>query len=99
MRLRPDPESDRGTTDMEIPTRAQNRLPIDPRHLVALRREHRRRRAAIRRYERYISEAAGHLTLQGFWRDLRRQDEEDSQRLTNRLRLETALGPEAEAVR
>jgi hypothetical protein len=63
-----------------------------PPHVVALVRERRRRLAAIRRYDRYIAQAAGHLTLQGFWRDLKRQDAEDTQRLKNRLDRETADG-------
>ena len=52
-----------------------------PPHVVALIRERQRRIAAISRYDRYIAQAAGHLTLQGFWRDLKRQDMEDAQRL------------------
>ena len=39
-----------------------------PPHVVALIRERQRRLAAIPRYDRYIAQAAGHLTLQGFWR-------------------------------
>lgn len=56
-----------------------------PPRVVALIRERRRRLAAIPRYDRYIAEAAGDLILQGFWRNLRRQDLEDAQRLENRL--------------
>src|SRR5689334_20164972 len=52
-----------------------------PPHVVALIRERQRRIAAISRYDRYIAQAAGHLTLQGFWRNLKRQDMEDAQRL------------------
>ena len=59
-------------------------------HVVTLIRERRRRLAAIPRYDRYIAQAAGHLTLQGFWRDLKRQDVEDAQRLKNRLDREIA---------
>ena len=55
-------------------------------------RERRRRLAAIPRYERYIAEAAGDLGLQSSWRNLRRQDIEDAQRMENRLALETAHG-------
>lgn len=60
--------------------------------VVALVRERRRRLAAISRYDRYIAQAQGHLTLQGFWRNLKRQDEEDAQRLTNWIDRETADG-------
>ena len=52
-----------------------------PSHIVTLIRERQRRPAALSRYERYIAQAAGHLTLQGFWRNLKRQDMEDAQRL------------------
>ena len=38
-----------------------------PPHIVALIRERQRRLAAVSRYDRYIAEASGHLTLQGFW--------------------------------
>src|SRR3954451_20448089 len=54
---------------------------ILPPHVVALIRERQRRLAAIARYERYVAQAAGHLTLQGFWRNLKRQEMEDAQRL------------------
>src|SRR5437764_8080704 len=54
---------------------------ILPPHIVTLIRERQRRLAAISRYERCIAQAAGHLTLQGFWRNLKRQDMEDAQRL------------------
>ena len=63
-----------------------------PPHVVALIRERQRRLAAVPRYDRYIAEAAGHLTLQGFWRSLKRQDTEDAQRLKNRLDREIADG-------
>ena len=63
-----------------------------PPHVVALIRERRRRLAAIPRYDRYIAQAAGHLTLQGFWRNLKRQDVEDAQRLKNWLDREIADG-------
>ena len=63
-----------------------------PRRLASLRRERRRRLAAIARYDRYIAEAAHDLPLQAFWRNLRRQDLEDAQRLQNRLTLEDAGG-------
>ena len=36
-----------------------------PAHVVALIRERQRRLAAIARYDRYIAQSAGHLTLQG----------------------------------
>ena len=60
--------------------------------IVALIRERRRRLAAIPRYDRHIAQAAGHLTLQGLWRDLKRQDVEDAQRLKNWLDREIADG-------
>ena len=63
-----------------------------PPHVVTLIRERRRRLAAIPRYDRYIAQAAGHLTLQGFWRNLKRQDVEDAQRLKNWLDREIADG-------
>ena len=61
-------------------------------HVVALIRERERRLAAILRYDRYIAQAAGHLPLQDYWRTLKRQDEEDLQRLTNWLDHEAAVG-------
>jgi hypothetical protein len=61
-----------------------------PPRVVALFRERQRRLAAIPRYDRYIAQAAGHLTLQGFWRNLKRQDVEDAQRLRNWLDREIA---------
>jgi hypothetical protein len=61
-----------------------------PPHVVALIRERQRRLAAIPRYDRYITRAAGHLTLQGLWRNLKRQDMEDAQRLKDWLDRETA---------
>lgn len=61
-----------------------------PAHVVALIRERQRRVLAIPRYDRYISQVAGHLTLQGFWRNLKRQDVEDAQRLKNWLDREIA---------
>src|SRR3954449_575405 len=61
-----------------------------PPHLVALIRERRRRLAAIPRYDRHIARAAGHLTLQAFWRNFKRQDLEDAQRLKNRIDREIA---------
>jgi hypothetical protein len=63
-----------------------------PPHIAALIRERQRRLAAIPRYDRYIARAAGHLTLQGFWRNLKRQDVEDAQRLKNRIDREIADG-------
>ena len=63
-----------------------------PPQVVALIRERWRRLAAIPRYDRYIAQAAGHLTLQGFWRNLKRQDVEDAQRLKNWLDREIANG-------
>jgi hypothetical protein len=59
-----------------------------PARVVALRRERRRRLAAVSRYDRYIAEAEGNLVLQAFWRNLRRQDLEDAQRVKNRLAQE-----------
>jgi hypothetical protein len=70
----------------------QSESGVRPPHVVALTRERQRRLAAIRRYDRYIAQAAGHLTLQGFWRNLKRQDEEDAQRLKNWLDREIADG-------
>ncbi len=61
-----------------------------PPHVVALIRERQRRLAAIPRYDRYIAQAVGHLTLQGLWRNLKRQDMEDAQRLKDWLDRETA---------
>ncbi|MBX6313966.1 MAG: hypothetical protein IRY99_13775 [Isosphaeraceae bacterium] len=63
-----------------------------PPHVIALQRERRRRLAAISRYDRYIAEAAGDLFLQAFWHNLKRQDQEDAQRLKNRLDHETTEG-------
>jgi hypothetical protein len=62
-------------------TRQRGVANVLPPHVVALIRERQRRIAAISRYDRYIAQAAGHLTLQGFWRNLKRQDMEDAQRL------------------
>jgi hypothetical protein len=61
-----------------------------PPHVIALIRERQRRIAALPRYDRYIAQAVGHLTLQGFWRNLRRQDEDDIQRIKNWLDWEAA---------
>ena len=44
----------------------QSESDVLPPHVVALIRERQRRIAAIPRYDRYIAQAAGHLTLQGF---------------------------------
>jgi hypothetical protein len=63
---------------------------ILPPHVIALIRERQRRLAAIPRYDRYIAQAAGRLTLQGFWRNLKRQDQEDIQWLNLWLDEETA---------
>jgi hypothetical protein len=63
---------------------------IPPPHIIALIRERQRRIAALPRYDRYIAQAAGHLTLQGFWRNLRRQEEDDIQRMKNWLDQEAA---------
>ena len=63
-----------------------------PPHVIALIRERQRRLAAVPRYDQYIAQAAGHLTLQGFWRNLRRQDEEDAQRMKNQIDREIADG-------
>jgi hypothetical protein len=60
-----------------------------PARVVALQRERRRRLAAIPRYDRYIAEAEGDLVQQAFWRNLKRQDLEDAQRLKNWLAQET----------
>ena len=75
-----------------IPARRPASSDLRRRRLVALQRERRRRLAAIPRYDRYIAEAAGNLTLQGFWRDLKRQDLEDAQRLKIRLEREAGEG-------
>ena len=64
-------------------TRRSGAADVLPPHLMALIRERQRRLAALQRYDRYIARAAGHLTLQGFWRNLKRQDEDDIQRLKN----------------
>lgn len=61
-------------------------------HVVALIRERQRRLTVIPNYDRYIAQAAGHITLQGFWRDLKRQDQENVQRLQDWLDRETAEG-------
>ena len=70
----------------------QGESDVLPPHVVALVRERQRRLAAIPRYDRYIAQAAGHLTLQGFWRNIKRQDVEDAQRLKNWLDREIADG-------
>jgi hypothetical protein len=70
----------------------QSESDVLPPHVVALIRERQRRLAAIPRYDRYIAQAAGHLTLQGFWRNIKRQDVEDAQRLKNWLDREIADG-------
>lgn len=72
---------------MQTTTRARTQPVNGPRtrFIGALRRERQRRLAAIARYDRYIAEAAGHLALQAFWRNLRRQDADDAQRLKNWL--------------
>jgi hypothetical protein len=56
----------------------QSESDVLPPHVVALIRERRRRLAAIPRYDRYIAQAAGHLTLQGFRRNIKRQDVENA---------------------
>lgn len=61
-------------------------------YIVALIRERERRLAELRRYDRFIAQAAGRLALQGFWRTLKRQDEDAIQRLTNWLDHEAASG-------
>ncbi len=65
---------------------------IVPPHIVALIRERQRRLASVPRYDQYIAQAAGHPTLQGFWRSLKRHDTEDAQRLKNRIDREFADG-------
>ena len=67
-------------------------MDILPPHVIALIRERQRRLAAVPRYERYIAQAAGHLTLQGFWRTLKRRDEEGAQRLKDRIDREMVDG-------
>jgi len=61
-----------------------------PPHVLAIIRERQRRLAAIPRYDRYVAQAAGNLILQGFWRNLKRQDVDDAQRLKNWLDREIA---------
>ena len=63
---------------------------ILPSHVISLIRERQRRIAALPRYDRYIAQATGRLTLQGFWRNLKRQDQEDIHWLNRRLDEETA---------
>jgi hypothetical protein len=70
-----------------IPRRPANSLAP---HIVSLIRERQRRVAAASRYDRYIEQAKGHLILQGFWRNLKRQDEDDAQRLQNWIDREIA---------
>jgi hypothetical protein len=79
---------------MQTMTLARTQPASDPRTrlIAALRRERQRRLAAIARYDRYIAEAAGHLALQVFWRNLRRQDADDAQRLKNWLVRESVNG-------
>src|SRR4051812_50207661 len=61
-----------------------------PPRVVALIRERQRRLAAIPRYDRYIAQAAGHLTLQGHWRTLKRQGLENARRVEERHGREIA---------
>jgi hypothetical protein len=70
----------------------QSESDVLPPHVVALVRERQRRLAAISRYDRYIAQAEGHFTLQGFWRNLKRQDVEDALLLMNWLDREVADG-------
>lgn len=58
---------------------------VAPPFVNALIEERERRLAELRRYDRFIAQAAGQISLQGFWRTLKRQDEEAIQRLTNWL--------------
>lgn len=59
-------------------------------HIVSLIRERRRRVNAAARYDRYIEQARGRLYLQDFWLNLKRQDEDEAQRLQNRIDREIA---------
>jgi hypothetical protein len=72
--------------------RQRSEVDVLPPYVVALIRERRRRLAAIPRYDRYIAQASEHLTLQGFWRNLKRQEVEDARRLKNWLDREIADG-------
>jgi hypothetical protein len=76
------------------PQNKENRRIADvlPPHIVALILERQRRLAAIEGYDRYLAQSEGHLTLQAFWRSLKRQDAEDAQRLRIRLDREIADG-------
>jgi hypothetical protein len=60
-----------------------------PARVMDLIRERNRRLVTMPPYDRFIANAAGDLTLQAFWRDLKRQDEEDLQRLEYHFKTET----------
>jgi len=47
-----------------------------------------RRLDALWRYDQRIANAAGHGTLQGFWGDLKRQDQKNIERLKQLIREE-----------
>ena len=80
------------STAFDVTVCRQDEADVLPTHIVALIRERGRRLAAIPRHDRHIARAAGHLTLQGFWRDLKRRDVEDAQRLKNWIDREIADG-------
>lgn len=73
--------------------RYRSKVDRTPHHVIALHREQRRRLASIPRYDRYIAEAAGDLSLQAFWRNLKRQALEDAQRISDRLTREALRCP------
>ena len=77
---------------MDKKTRRLGASDVLPPHVIALIRERQRRLAAVPRFDQYIAQAAGHLTLQGFWRSLKRREEEDAQRLNVRIDREMADG-------
>ena len=79
-------------TLMDKKKRRRGDVDVLPPHVIALIRERQRRLAAVPRYDQYIAQAAGHLTLQGFWRTLKRREEEDAQRLKDRIDREMADG-------
>jgi hypothetical protein len=60
-----------------------------PARMMDLIRERNRRLVTMPPYDRFIANAAGHLTLQAFWRNLKRRDEEDLQRLEYQFKTET----------
>jgi hypothetical protein len=59
-----------------------------PAEILDLVRERNRRLVTMPPYDRFIANAAGNLPLQALWRDLRRQDEEELERLAYYLKTE-----------